>query len=67
MRAGGGLLVDNADLSADWILAEVVPCITDPARLSTMAAAARHAGSRDADTVLAERVLTLAAEHRSAR
>jgi UDP-N-acetylglucosamine--N-acetylmuramyl-(pentapeptide) pyrophosphoryl-undecaprenol N-acetylglucosamine transferase len=67
VRAGGGLLVGNAELSAKWILAEVVPCVTDPARLSRMAAAARHAGSRDADTVLAERVLMLAAVHRDAR
>ena len=33
VAAGGGLLVDDADLTADWILAEVVPRLTDPEAL----------------------------------
>ena len=62
--AGGGLLVDNVDLSARWIMDEVVPRITEPATLDAMSRAARHAGARDADTVLARHVLTIAAEYR---
>jgi UDP-N-acetylglucosamine--N-acetylmuramyl-(pentapeptide) pyrophosphoryl-undecaprenol N-acetylglucosamine transferase len=66
VAAGGGLLVENADLDSEWIIEQVVPCVTDPARLAAMSAAARHAGSRDADTVLAAAVLNCAAEHRAA-
>jgi UDP-N-acetylglucosamine--N-acetylmuramyl-(pentapeptide) pyrophosphoryl-undecaprenol N-acetylglucosamine transferase len=64
VRVGGGLLVDNVDLSAQWILREVVPRITDAAMLDAMSQAARHAGARDADIVLARHVLTIAAEYR---
>jgi UDP-N-acetylglucosamine--N-acetylmuramyl-(pentapeptide) pyrophosphoryl-undecaprenol N-acetylglucosamine transferase len=64
VHAGGGLLVDNVDLSAQWILDEIAPRITDPAVLDAMSDAARHAGARDADTVLARQVLTIAAEYR---
>ncbi len=67
VAAGAALLVDNADLSPEWIIDNVVPCITDPARLAAMSAAARHAGSRDADVVLARAVLTIADEHRRAK
>jgi UDP-N-acetylglucosamine--N-acetylmuramyl-(pentapeptide) pyrophosphoryl-undecaprenol N-acetylglucosamine transferase len=64
VHAGGGLLVDNVDLSAQWILDEIAPRITDPAVLDAMSDAAGHAGARDADTVLARQVLTIAAEYR---
>lgn len=64
VRAGGAILVANVDLSAHWILREVVPRITDPDVLDAMSRAARHAGARDADTVLARHVLTIAAEYR---
>ena len=64
VQAGGGLLVDNVDLSAQWILDEIAPRITDPVVLDAMSDAARHAGARDADTVLARQVLTIAAEYR---
>ena len=64
VRAGGGILVDDADLTPEWVLAEVVPRITDPETIARMSRAAAHAGSRDAATVLAKHVLTVAAEHR---
>jgi len=62
--AGGGLLRDDAALSAEWIVAEVLPLLTDPVRLAAMAAAAGRSGARDADQVLARRVVEVAAEHR---
>ncbi|TAM82068.1 MAG: undecaprenyldiphospho-muramoylpentapeptide beta-N-acetylglucosaminyltransferase [Jatrophihabitans sp.] len=65
VAAGGGLLVDDADLNARWIRDTVVPRITDPQVLARMSAAASHAGSRDADVVLARSVLNVVAEHRS--
>ncbi|MEP6600122.1 MAG: UDP-N-acetylglucosamine--N-acetylmuramyl-(pentapeptide) pyrophosphoryl-undecaprenol N-acetylglucosamine transferase [Actinomycetota bacterium] len=64
VAAGGGLLVADADLTARWILDHVLPLITDRPRLEAMASAARHAGTRDADTVLARHVLMIATEHR---
>jgi UDP-N-acetylglucosamine--N-acetylmuramyl-(pentapeptide) pyrophosphoryl-undecaprenol N-acetylglucosamine transferase len=65
VSAGAALMIDDEQLTAEWIVAEVVPCITDPARLAAMTNAARHAGARDADVVLARAVLTLAAQHRA--
>jgi UDP-N-acetylglucosamine--N-acetylmuramyl-(pentapeptide) pyrophosphoryl-undecaprenol N-acetylglucosamine transferase len=64
VKAGGGLLVDDADLTPAWVLAELVPRITDPDTVAAMSRAAAHAGSRDADIVLARHVLNVAAEHR---
>ncbi len=64
VAAGGGLLVDDADLTPDWVLREVVPRITDPATVTAMSRAAELAGARDADVVLARRVLAVAEEHR---
>ena len=62
--AGGGLLVDDADLDASWILDHVVPIVTDPEAIARMSTAAASAGSRDADVVLARHVLTVVEEHR---
>lgn len=64
VEAGGGLLRDDARLSADWIAAELIPLLTDDAALAQMSAAARRSGARDADVVLARRVVEVAAEHR---
>jgi UDP-N-acetylglucosamine--N-acetylmuramyl-(pentapeptide) pyrophosphoryl-undecaprenol N-acetylglucosamine transferase len=64
VEAGGGLLVDDADLTPGWILDEVAPLLTDPDRIDRMSRAAARSGSRDADVVLARRVLDVAAEHR---
>jgi UDP-N-acetylglucosamine--N-acetylmuramyl-(pentapeptide) pyrophosphoryl-undecaprenol N-acetylglucosamine transferase len=64
VAAGGGLLVDDADLTPEWIRAEVIPRLVDPAVLSEMSRAAAHAGSRDADVVLAKHVLNVVAEYR---
>jgi UDP-N-acetylglucosamine--N-acetylmuramyl-(pentapeptide) pyrophosphoryl-undecaprenol N-acetylglucosamine transferase len=64
VAAGGGLLVDDADLTPDWVLGNVVPRIVDPDALAVMSRAAELSGARDADIVLARRVLDVAAEHR---
>lgn len=60
VAAGGGLLVDDADLTPEFVAAQVVPLITDPARLSTMAAGAIGVGHRDAARQVAEVVLEVA-------
>jgi UDP-N-acetylglucosamine--N-acetylmuramyl-(pentapeptide) pyrophosphoryl-undecaprenol N-acetylglucosamine transferase len=60
VEAGGGMLVDDADLTSRRAVAEVVAVLTDPARLAAMNAAARAAGHPDADDVLARIVLEVA-------
>jgi UDP-N-acetylglucosamine--N-acetylmuramyl-(pentapeptide) pyrophosphoryl-undecaprenol N-acetylglucosamine transferase len=62
--AGGAVIVDNDDFTPDWIAANLVPMITDAARVARMSAAASRAGARDADVVLARHVLTVVSEHR---
>jgi UDP-N-acetylglucosamine--N-acetylmuramyl-(pentapeptide) pyrophosphoryl-undecaprenol N-acetylglucosamine transferase len=62
--AGGAVIVDNDDFTPDWVEANLVPIIIDPARVQRMGAAASRAGARDADVVLARHVLTVVAEHR---
>ena len=60
VEAGGGLLVEDADLSAAWIEAHLVPLLADPAALSGYARHAAAAGVADADQRLADIVLDVA-------
>jgi UDP-N-acetylglucosamine--N-acetylmuramyl-(pentapeptide) pyrophosphoryl-undecaprenol N-acetylglucosamine transferase len=60
IEAGGGLLVDDADLTSDWVVAHVVPLLQDPERLATMGAAAAHLIPLDADEKLARMILAAA-------
>lgn len=62
VRAGGGLLVDDADVTAAWVRDTVIPLASDSARLSTMAAGARALGEPAADELLADLVLEAATE-----
>jgi UDP-N-acetylglucosamine--N-acetylmuramyl-(pentapeptide) pyrophosphoryl-undecaprenol N-acetylglucosamine transferase len=62
VEAGGGLLVDDADLSPSWIEEHVVPMVTDPTTLTRYAEHAAAAGARDADERLADVVLEVAAK-----
>ncbi|MFN2518690.1 MAG: glycosyltransferase, partial [Jatrophihabitantaceae bacterium] len=64
VAAGGGLLVENDALKPAWILEHVLPRMSDPHSLAVMSSAAAHAGSRDADVVLAQHVLNVIAEYR---
>jgi UDP-N-acetylglucosamine--N-acetylmuramyl-(pentapeptide) pyrophosphoryl-undecaprenol N-acetylglucosamine transferase len=50
--AGGGLLVEDAELSAPWLERNVIPLLTDPGRLSAMSSAAAAHGRRDGDEAL---------------
>jgi len=52
VEAGGGILVDDADLSPDWIERTVVPLLRDPARIAAMSSAAAGYGRRDGDEAL---------------
>jgi UDP-N-acetylglucosamine--N-acetylmuramyl-(pentapeptide) pyrophosphoryl-undecaprenol N-acetylglucosamine transferase len=59
--AGGGLLVEDADLDAGWVTENLVPLLTDPAALAGYARHAAAAGVADADDRLAGIVLEVAA------
>ncbi|WP_218146098.1 undecaprenyldiphospho-muramoylpentapeptide beta-N-acetylglucosaminyltransferase [Geodermatophilus ruber] len=60
VEAGGGLLVEDADLSPSWIQQQIVPLVTDPAALAGYAARAAATGAPDADERLADIVLEVA-------
>ncbi|GAA3426449.1 undecaprenyldiphospho-muramoylpentapeptide beta-N-acetylglucosaminyltransferase [Streptosporangium nondiastaticum] len=60
VRAGGGLLVDDAELTAEWIIHTVLPVLSDPERVVSMSEAASRMGRKDADMALARRVLRIA-------
>jgi UDP-N-acetylglucosamine--N-acetylmuramyl-(pentapeptide) pyrophosphoryl-undecaprenol N-acetylglucosamine transferase len=54
VEAGGGLLVDDAELDPAWIDTHLVPLLTDPEALAGYARSAARAGVPDADDRLAE-------------
>jgi UDP-N-acetylglucosamine--N-acetylmuramyl-(pentapeptide) pyrophosphoryl-undecaprenol N-acetylglucosamine transferase len=62
VEAGGGLLVADADLTAEWLTQKVVPLLHDEGTLQAMSAAAGEHGVRDADEQLARIVLRLGGE-----
>ena len=64
VEAGGGLLVDNAELTPEWIEQHVIPLVRDPQRLVAMGAAAARYGRRDGDEALLEFVLQAVAKAR---
>jgi UDP-N-acetylglucosamine--N-acetylmuramyl-(pentapeptide) pyrophosphoryl-undecaprenol N-acetylglucosamine transferase len=57
VAAGGGLLVDNADCTPDWVRNVLVPLLTNPTRLANMSGAAARFGRRDGDERLVDLVL----------
>ncbi len=52
VEAGGGLLVDDAEVTPAWVERTVVPLARDPQRLAAMGAAAATYGRRDGDEAL---------------
>jgi UDP-N-acetylglucosamine--N-acetylmuramyl-(pentapeptide) pyrophosphoryl-undecaprenol N-acetylglucosamine transferase len=60
VEAGGGLMVDDAELSPAWIEQRLLPLLTDPAALAGLAAHAAAVGAPDADERLADVVLEAA-------
>ena len=67
VEAGGGLLIADADLTPDYLRADVVRLITDGPRLATMTEAAAGVGNRDAARRVADVVLEVARTGRRAR
>lgn len=67
VHAGGGLLVDDADLTTERVSTDVVDLLTDPTRLAEMSRAAAGVGHRDAAAVVARAGLEAASAHRGRR
>jgi len=59
VAAGGGLLVEDAQLSPAWIRDTVIPLLRDPAMVAAMSQAAAALGRRDADLALADEVMAV--------
>jgi UDP-N-acetylglucosamine--N-acetylmuramyl-(pentapeptide) pyrophosphoryl-undecaprenol N-acetylglucosamine transferase len=59
VEAGGGILVEDVELTPSWIESTVVPLLTDPATLAGYARHAAAAGVPDADDRLADIVLSV--------
>lgn len=59
VQAGGGLLVDNADLSMEWIRQNLLPLLTDTERIVGMSEAAARMGRSRADEELAREVMAV--------
>jgi UDP-N-acetylglucosamine--N-acetylmuramyl-(pentapeptide) pyrophosphoryl-undecaprenol N-acetylglucosamine transferase len=60
VRGGGGIMIDDAQLSARWIVETLLPILNDPERVMTMSEAASRMGRKDADVMLARKVLEIA-------
>jgi UDP-N-acetylglucosamine--N-acetylmuramyl-(pentapeptide) pyrophosphoryl-undecaprenol N-acetylglucosamine transferase len=56
VEAGGGLLVDNAAFTPQWVDSTLLPLLRDGERLAAMAAASAATGERGADELLADLV-----------
>lgn len=65
VRAGGGLLVHDGDLTPDYIASTIAGLLRDDAALTAMTAAATLAGHRDAAQTVARVALAVAQEFRS--
>jgi UDP-N-acetylglucosamine--N-acetylmuramyl-(pentapeptide) pyrophosphoryl-undecaprenol N-acetylglucosamine transferase len=56
-QVGGGIIVDDAQLSPEWIADTLLPVLLDPELVAAMSHAAQGAGRRDADRWLAGAVM----------
>jgi len=67
VRAGGGLLVDDAQCTPTWVRDRLLPLLVDSGELAAMAKAAAEFGITDGDERLADLVEQAVAEADSAR
>lgn len=59
VKAGGGLLVDDANFTVDWVARTVPQLLSEPAKLEDMRAAEWRYGVRDAAAQMADAVITI--------
>ena len=60
VQRGGGLLVEDDELTADWIKGALLPVLTNIDQVAAMSEAAAALGRRDADRWLAKAVIDVA-------
>jgi len=61
VQHGGGLLVEDDELTADWIKGSLLPVLTNIDQVAAMSEAAAALGRKDADRWLAKAVIDVAA------
>lgn len=66
VRAGAGLMVENQDLTPEWLLTTIPSLLHDADRLEQMSRAARRTGGSQAAAVFAAQVLEIARAHHAA-
>jgi UDP-N-acetylglucosamine--N-acetylmuramyl-(pentapeptide) pyrophosphoryl-undecaprenol N-acetylglucosamine transferase len=64
---GGGLLVEDAELTADWIKTSLLPVLTNIDQVAGMSEAAAAMGRKDADRWLAKAVIEIVAAEKASR
>jgi Glycosyltransferase family 28 C-terminal domain len=67
VQRGGGLLVDDAELTADWIKTSLLPVLTNIDQVAGMSEAAAAMGRKDADRWLAKAVIDIVAAEAAGR
>jgi len=67
VQRGGGLLVADAELTADWIKTSLLPLLTNIDQVAAMSEAAAAMGRKDADRWLAKAVIEIIAAERASR
>ena len=67
VQRGGGLLVDDAELTGDWIKNTLLPVLTNIDQVVAMSEAAAALGRRDADRWLAKAVIEVMAKEQAGR
>jgi UDP-N-acetylglucosamine--N-acetylmuramyl-(pentapeptide) pyrophosphoryl-undecaprenol N-acetylglucosamine transferase len=58
-QVGGGIIIDDSQLSPGWIADTLLPVLLDPELVAAMSHAAQGAGRRDADRWLAAAVMEI--------
>jgi UDP-N-acetylglucosamine--N-acetylmuramyl-(pentapeptide) pyrophosphoryl-undecaprenol N-acetylglucosamine transferase len=67
VQRGGGLLVEDAELTADWIKSSLLPVLTNIDQVAGMSEAAAAMGRKDADRWLARAVMEIVAAEQASR
>jgi len=67
VQRGGGLLVEDAELTADWIKSSLLPVLTNIDQVAVMSEAAAALGRRDADRWLARAVIEIVATEQAGK
>jgi UDP-N-acetylglucosamine--N-acetylmuramyl-(pentapeptide) pyrophosphoryl-undecaprenol N-acetylglucosamine transferase len=67
VQRGGGLLVEDAELTADWIKTSLLPVLTNIDQVAGMSEAAAAMGRKDADRWLAKAVIGIVGAEKASR